>query len=509
MTLPDSAPLNARAVIFQQAEVGAASTSGLPAAPATGYLLDLGGELLGLPEKFAKGLLEHASQLRDVQSCLVISVTPESWRECAESGSVIAQEIKQPDGFTVAERRLDALSDSPERLKWLGLGFVRAALPPHVGPADAVRLAKKLAEIDPANGSRELERVVEEYRSWPDYINSEFGGEKDPKRRALLIAVAALDGSPAHTIVAARRDFLTALGYQTTPILVLGEPNLEGQLQQIRAHLLEGNVSINSAFPGMDQAILRHFWANYQELHDYLLEWLLRLAVLPGVDDDSRARLSRLIFLITRTNRDFGIVDKMNRLARYPEQRRMIETILEFASVDEDTGQAARELLLRWAKGKSSPNQLAVAKVCRSAFAIAFPQLVATRLRWLLISEDPSVRQEAYKTLRWLAVHSDEAHSPFAVVIDWMQKDESATALAGKRGFAALMIPEGDAAFVRSFLAKVFGGGRGWKDCLEDGVYFSLILVPGRKWPTLYTSGRLQGLRAFSPRRLSSPTWQR
>lgn len=251
MTLPDSAPLNARAVIFQQAEVGAAgyvnqvagdqniyqrdllrasgvqaeelqvvrssqfvpndglegarmkirqfgvavlvgpdgvgkrtaalkllaefidegfggdtqnrlaeliadwdkpSTSGLPAAPATGYLLDLGGELLGLPEKFAKGLLEHASQLRDVQSCLVISVTPESWRECAESGSVIAQEIKQPDGLTVAERRLDALSDSPERLKWLGLGFVRAALPPHVGPADAVRLAKKLAELDPANG---------------------------------------------------------------------------------------------------------------------------------------------------------------------------------------------------------------------------------------------------------------------------------------------------------------------------------------------------------------------
>lgn len=334
---------------------------------------------------------------------------------------------------------------------------------------------RSLLNLTQQTGSRELERVVEEYRSWPDYINSEFGGEKDPKRRALLIAVAALDGSPAHTIVAARRDFLTALGYQTTPILVLGEPNLEGQLQQIRAHLLEGNVSINSAFPGMDQAILRHFWANYQELHDYLLEWLLRLAVLPGVDDDSRARLSRLIFLITRTNRDFGIVDKMNRLARYPEQRRMIETILEFASVDEDTGQAARELLLRWAKGKSSPNQLAVAKVCRSAFAIAFPQLVATRLRWLLISEDPSVRQEAYKTLRWLAVHSDEAHSPFAVVIDWMQKDESATALAGKRGFAALMIPEGDAAFLRSFLGEGVWRGermerlsRGWSLLLAD-----------------------------------------
>jgi len=456
------------------------SVGDLPATPGHAYLLDLGTESTLLPEHFGRELGEHARKLQQSGSILVISVTSAAWETCAQLHLPYVMNLESPASFDVFERRLAEYTQDSERRDWGARPRVIEALSSRISPSNADILARKIADPKVAN-LRDLDLFLDEFLRWPDYIGKEFRKRQLLPHRTLLLSVAVMDGRSPRDIIATRRILLEKIGYTHNPKEILAEPDIQGQLDEIGAELYDGLAFITRTRPGLDQAVLRHVWIYYPDLHDALLQWVTELA---EVMQDEAAVVGRLVdvlvYLIEEAH-DFGFLDDLTRNAEaIPMRHKIASDVLERTARSRVVGQHSRDILLRWSKSKSLTNQLAVSRICRGKFADQFVSHAVTRVKWLLFSDYEAVQQDVSKTLRTLAVKTAPKHAILHTVIQWLGKNDAVSRTSGRRGFAALMSPDSDDGYLESVMRDLDQNDQ-LRDDLKSGWRMLLLDPRGRQ----------------------------
>jgi hypothetical protein len=134
-------------------------TDDLPCEPSQGNLLDLTNKQDEIAESFARELLDHARRLATAHGYLVITTTPQQWRQCARLSEEITVSLRRPGVRDVLQTHLGHLEPSGLRTAWLDgelAQFVSGLEEQETSLQDLVDLAHRLLTV--TNLSEELPR---------------------------------------------------------------------------------------------------------------------------------------------------------------------------------------------------------------------------------------------------------------------------------------------------------------------------------------------------------------
>ncbi|GIJ30130.1 hypothetical protein Vqi01_52920 [Micromonospora qiuiae] len=481
------------------------SVGDLPTAPRTAYLLDLGGEVNPLPDRFGRELVSYADRLKSVGSCMVITVTEKSWEVCARINLPFGIDHEPPPVADVLQKHLAALTSDADRLAWAGNDLVLAALSSFSEPEAAVRLAKKMASRS-VRTFGEVQVYLEEFMRWPAYIRKEFRNSREVPHRALLLTLAVVGRQTTGVITSGQHALLAALRADFKPEISIGQPDIEGRLAELEVDLIDGHAYLDRNKPGLGRTVVRHVWLNYWDLHSTLLDWMAGLPSQAGEKELLTTRVASAVVNLASDVKDPSIIELVAKTAELSTGRRDLATeILRRAIAEPELSQFTRELLLRWSKSKSAGNQLSVLSVCKGDFGISYPGYALTRLRWLLLSEDSTVAEEAAQTLRWLAVNVSSRDLVLQALVAWLGQN-GGVQRAGKKGIRALLSPEPD--YV-GFLDSLVGGivsqsplesslKAGWLALLTDADFRVEATLLVQEWATAIAAGTLREQPAYA-----------
>jgi hypothetical protein len=482
----------------------------LPVDSQQGYLLDLSGDDKLAMWPFAKGLRVHAEKLRSAGSFLVITTTDDLWRYCDRVfEEARLRLVALPGAREIAEQRLAGQHRRAERVKWLDHPMVRELLGDRTPPADAVRLAAAVAHATD-EGEQGIDAAVDEFLHWRRYLRQWFGDHPAVDNRALMLAAAALDGSPEDDVFEAADTLLDLIPGDAAPISPLAGPGRTALLDTLDVEPGE-EVSIAGRRPGLDDAVLDYVLDEYPQVQEYLYDWIVDLAFAPVPIEQRDARAARVARVLTGLAARRGeqvVLDRLPALAGGDDAHRgFAARLLALAVLDPVVGAAARRRIVEWAEREvtSQPLVASIAEICGEAFGHQRPT-AATAILGRILRHHATTNGNgategnvpaALGALLRVADQGERHRLVLGAVVRWLSSQTDR--YAGGRGFVELVQPDGAESVVARLLeeaetdSEAFGQlAAGWRLLPGSGVPDETIHELISAWVGAAAAGELR-----------------
>lgn len=401
----------------------------LDVAPRHGYLLDLDEDRERLSPRTGAWLRSLAMQVRSAGSYLVVRARDRSWR-ALELGEGMLKTIRLTAPAAVEVFRSHLANQAPGFIAdaWVERTAI-ASLLDNSSPADGVRLAQIVCKSGARSipDDQQFEDVRAAYFNWAEELRGWFlktsSGSENGYSRALLLAAAALEEAPAATVFAAADQLAKLVDLPRAPGGALVGPDAKTLVEKIIAELHEGSIRFSR--PAYADSVLDHVWHERPQLHAAIREWLTN--VPDARDAESGRAVQSLTDLAIRQREPSLVCSAAAQWARGSAHLRELAVgSLTSAAMSERIGRDVRRQMYQWARAEGTPEeiQLAVAAVCRSPLALAYPQIALTRLRHLAVRQNPNVQDAALESLASLATDSMLSHIVLTEVAGWSALQE-------------------------------------------------------------------------------------
>jgi hypothetical protein len=377
-----AAPTTGRSVTELLPDWKRASTRHFPRSPNSRFLLDLTYRDVGFPPSFARELQSYGNDLAAIDSQLAVIATSSEWAACEAEARIFTASLSTPPSHNVLKAHVNYLGGASaslvdeEPLKSQIAGLLTDRTAPHY----AAELASLLS--GPQRSYEDVKASLAEFGRWRTYINKQLGAAADGSAqiRALIIALAVLDGSTAEAILKAADMLLEAIGVSVSPVVALEGDSLRHRLDLVGAVRDGDRLSLSRATAGVQDAILDDVWIERPLLREPIVNWLSEIATkkLPGQADDSRIR-DVLVRLISQHRADQLIDILFQWLGRNERKRQLAFSALDGLLVDPSIGSAVQKVLLQRARG-NQPSWHLVA-LCGGSLAERAPAVALVRLR--------------------------------------------------------------------------------------------------------------------------------
>ncbi|GAA4566355.1 hypothetical protein [Planotetraspora kaengkrachanensis] len=413
-----------------------------------GHLIDLGEIEDGAVSKLSKVLRDYVARIRAASSCLVVIATPRECRLLDPDDDAVVPMIG-PSAQSVLRSHLtcavsrwyaDQFSDHPK---------VKEALQ-GVTTREAVRLAilaKKKAIRTDRIPLEVIEEVLAEFsdRASADLRNAfnDSNARKSDYDRALLLAVAALEGARVDAVFSATERLVELLEIEIYPGRGQFGSGVSELLASIDAELIDDTIRFRRSDYAMP--VLDYIWKDHVYLRKHLYSWLVAL----GADIDNDQIGTVLLNLAESHGSPDLIVNAVTNWAGKRSSRVRAVQLLDNAALSTEVGRSIRHSLYVWSIAPSTPEevQVAVAEVCGGRLGIFFPGIALTRLRHLAGRDSLKVRGTVCAALAELGRHDDLREPVLWEVVDWTRSalDRQTT---GALAFATLASIRTDDGFV-------------------------------------------------------------
>ncbi|MEV8517597.1 hypothetical protein [Dactylosporangium sp. NPDC051484] len=401
-------------------------------------VVDLSFERDELTEAFGRQLRALNARTRTTGSRLVILVTPEIWRLCAAECADFAVRLGIPRATWIVERRLH-FSDRQVLLQYHQVKSVMRDLDARaVVPADAVDVARRLMLMeDPVRAGKDVEQLRQELLGWQGYISQHLTGHTQNlaqlEQRALLIAVAVLDGAKSEAINAAVNTLLEKLKLQSAVQNPLASPEISDNIAAIGASIQDDRISISRDRPGVGLAIVDRLWEQRPAIRKPLLSWLAAITAEGHPASTEASKCAETLLRLANRHRALEVVDVIRGLLRHgANSRHLAVMLLERLAVSQDMGAVVRRSLYRWAReGSRESEGYAVAAVCRGELGRQAPSVALVRLRLLLDNErfGSQVTTTVDRSIRAMCSARRSRLTALRKSVQWVQDDGKSSAV--------------------------------------------------------------------------------
>ncbi|MEO3926267.1 hypothetical protein ABGB07_20700 [Micromonosporaceae bacterium B7E4] len=299
-----------------------------------------------------------------------------------------------------------------------------------------------------------VQNIRDEFQEWSDYLGEQFADlsyEQESARRtaarqrAVLIATAVLDGSPAESIFAAADSLLQQIGAEIHPIDFLAGPELAAIVSDLNLAQDGDSLSVSRRRHGVDLTILKRLWNQRPYLRGTIVNWLSEITA--GSHPASRYvdRVSEALATLAVSERSLellaiveGWLDSKGR----GQRRKLAIDILERLAVESDIGSAVRQRLYKLANTRTaSPGvHSAVAEICGGGFGVLYPGAALVRLRLIAGHTDsPEVVNVVAAAFRQLFLGQSSKAEMMSVAVAWASDSDMRTRRAGRLALLALL----------------------------------------------------------------------
>ncbi|MFE3582683.1 hypothetical protein [Streptomyces vinaceus] len=451
-------------------------TEQIPHTPGHGFVLDLTSSGR-LDDDFYTGLADYQKAARADEAFLVILADADYWNPRTLT-TVPTTYLVRPPAQQVAAAHLRHRANG--RVDWLTSPPLDTLLTEASHAGEAARLAGLIAGAD-QDGRNAVEEQFTEWHAHLEVWFEEHSTEDDLRERALLMAAALLEKTPAATVLEAADKLFKEVGGALPPGGALAGRDLSARLGAIKASMVDGEcLSLDDERRGLSEAVLKYVWQQRPQLRDVLLEWASQLSAPNGIAVRHLDRIAERLVQLSLLPGGATVQRVMSGWIETgrTDHRQLAIGVLETMALHPETGPGVRKLLYQWAQNKNSSRELAsaVAEICSGRLGQRYPRMALTRLRILASRNDDLAGESVAKAVRALAKAPEQRVPVLSEIIQWAESRESATRKAGTTSFLALTDTT-DAALVRSthetaddptagLTDQLFV--RGWRAALEE-----------------------------------------
>ncbi|MQY09485.1 hypothetical protein [Actinomadura macrotermitis] len=409
-----------------------------------GYILDLQASWERSSPRTGLWVHNLVARAKETGCPLIVRSREPDWRALGLDSHVVpALPAEAAPGLDVLRSHLKELTGQETADDWAHRVPVRQRMA-QARPPDAVRLAKIIDNVLRlgTSGPDPTADALAAYANWSDDLAARFrdtNGTSDPvngQRRALLIAIAVLDGAPASTIFGAAADLTKRVELQPPPGGALVGPGIRELATEAHAELQEGCIRFTR--PSYAESVLDYVWSERSHLLPVLRKWM---EDLPSPADEATARATDSLTGLALRHGDAGLVASAAYAWAQKDQktRPHAVTALTAAALSERTGREIRQRMYDWSRSASAPEavHLTVAEVCAGPLAQTFPQIALTRLRHLAVRSNERVKEASIQSLLSLAQDRRLRRPVLREITDWAEGEEPRRS-TGLRAFLRL-----------------------------------------------------------------------
>lgn len=352
-------------------------------------------------DAFSKVLEKKAARLVVIAPCGKETLDP-SWY-----GTWIHVSAPQPLDVLYKHLMVRELAGIAQHCR--GNDKIKRVLPDNAQPEDAARLAELVDETQ-AKSDKDVDRIISEavdaFTDWADALREWFdqGSGQEPQARALITAVAAVEGADRETALNARDLLLESFERDLSADDDFFGPSITTRIGHIGALVEDDQVVFTK--PGYGPAVLHHIWSERGRSSETVLKWMIRLPREHSLSDAVvNSLVDKLIVLADRHN-DLRIID--TTVAVWTKDsattNEFLEKLLTRAALSTQLGSRARRKLYELAR-PNSPVGAAVAAVCGGELAQVYPDIALVRLRRLAQHRASDVQTAVVNAMTRLADH--------------------------------------------------------------------------------------------------------
>jgi hypothetical protein len=401
--------------------------------------LDLSDEDEPVKPAFVNALVALTGKLAHGGARLIVIATEKVWLDPSGVALPTTVRLGRPDAREILALHLRLLTGDESwrnTVKQPLLDVVTTL----TRPVDAVAVARAAATISEPDV---LQNEVEHIASWPSFLREHFDTLAQPSDRdasadtkLLLVAGAVSDGRTTGSVYATYDALLTAVGAPRDPFRTLTAPGFTNRLTLLNADVRADQVHLTASRPGVDVAVLKHFWREYPMLRPQTLKWMCAVVNLPGYNSRDTDRLGSLLVAMAVVADHRLVLDAVSKWSTGTGREGALATAVLTPGLDDDDLRPSILNVLRgWAQSSSSVQQQMVAEMCRGGKVQ--PQRALIRLKWILCkpADVESVRK-AGEALRALA---SESRDTAITVLNTIQSWADRWPAAAGRGFLHLL----------------------------------------------------------------------
>lgn len=410
-----------------------------PTDDATCYLLDLATAADQVTHGLGVRLRDHARALEGVGSRLIVLATQQLWQACGLGGYDSWVRVSSPPPLEVFRSHLSRMRIAERADAWADSPLTISALT-GVTSADAVWLAT-LVDAAVRRGLPRAEaeaEVFEAYRDWPESISEllvRTAGDDDGYERALAVAVAVLEESPASQVFGATDVLARVAGVNRAPGAGLVGPGAVAMLSSVNAELTDDD---RVCFPriGYGSALLDHMWRDRHKFRVQLREWFAAAPREVGADMVWAPAIARLAV----RHRDPDLVIEVAESWAAGATNVLAVEALSDAAISDEAGPAVRRRLYRWAThGNVASRHELTADVCGGEMGRRYPRIALTRLRHLATQGTDTVRRKVVAAMVALAAVPSSRSLAVQEIRDWLYSTNEGRQATGRSAFLALV----------------------------------------------------------------------
>ncbi|MCP9956071.1 MULTISPECIES: hypothetical protein [Streptomyces] len=451
-------------------------TEQIPHTAGHGFILDLTG-YSGLDDDFYTGLGDYQKAAQADEAFLVILTDEGSWNP-RTLANVPTTHLVRPPAQQVALAHLRHRAG--DRVDWLTSPSLDTLLTEASQVSDAARLAGLIAEAS----EDDRDSIKQQFTDWRKHLEDWFtshSSEDDLRERALLMAAALLENTPADIVLEAADKLFEEVGGVLPPGGALAGRDLRARLHAIHASVVgEECISLDEERHGLAEAVLKYVWQQRPQLRGVLLEWASQLSAPNGIAVRHLGRIADRLVQLSLLPGGSTVQTVMSGWIETGRtgHRQLAIGVLETMALHPDTGPGVRRWLYDWAKQKTVSRELvsAVAEICAGRLGQKYPRIALTRLRVLASRDDGLASEAVADAVRALANVPEQRILVLSEIIQWAESPESTTRKAGASTFLALtditdtallpsaQEPAGDP--TAELIDQLFI--RGWRAALEE-----------------------------------------
>ncbi|MGW2115349.1 hypothetical protein [Streptomyces zhihengii] len=413
-------------------------TEQIPYTPGHGFVLDLTGRP-ELDETFYTGLGDYQKAAESAGAFLIILADSAGWNP-EVLGSVPVIFLSRPSALQVAAAHLERRAK--ERAGWLTGAPLDTLLSEDSPAGNGARLASLIVRAE----TDDKTAISNQFTDWQKHLKGWFAahsGDDDLRERALLVAAALLENTPADIVLDAADQLFREVGGALPAGGALAGRDLQARLEAISAGTVGNeNISLAKDRPGLPDAVLRYVWQQRPQLRHVLLEWASQISAPNGIAVRHLPRIADALVqlsLMPGGSVVLPVACAWIETGR-PAHRQLALGILESMALHPDTGADVRKQLYDWAQQKSLSPDLAqaVAEICGGPLGRRYPRIALTRLRLLASRTDRLAVDWVAAAVRSLAAVPEQRGPVLSEVIAWAESEDSTRRMAGARTFLAL-----------------------------------------------------------------------